>query len=227
MATTIWWPCDLRPRLRWVVPAQDGAANFSNTQHEGRTWHITFEKPPWNLHQSLQYSGCSVEQLASALNVIYPSSPRNAPSSVSRSLYLLPIPYLFKVVEARDMVELEEASTSVAALTSLKSAVLKRKTMPSQWARDKLFQDLSADGWRSTDLLQCINGTTVHNLLPHEPQHWRFVIISLFKTWPLPHRGWAFISAASIPAFLEWFKSRRNDVTALRNFISIRDKLSD
>lgn len=166
MATTIWWPCDLRPRLRWVVPAQDGAANFSNTQHEGRTWHITFEKPPWNLHQSLQYSGCSVEQLASALNVIYPSSPRNAPSSVSRSLYLLPIPYLFKVVEARDMVELEEASTSVAALTSLKSAVLKRKTMPSQWARDKLFQDLSADGWRSTDLLRCINRTTVHTCCP-------------------------------------------------------------
>lgn len=72
----------------------------------------------------------------------------------------------FKVIRALDMdtksnmLKLVEASPSAAALSSLKSAILRRYEIPSYWARDRMFQNLSVEGKRPTDLLRWINKTT-------------------------------------------------------------------
>lgn len=58
----------------------------------------------------------------------------------------------FNVVRALDMetksnmLELVDATSSDAAQFSLKSAVLRRNITPSYWARERIFQDLLADG---------------------------------------------------------------------------------
>lgn len=64
----------------------------------------------------------------------------------------------YKIAQALDMEtkfnisKLVVASLSVAALASLKSAVLTQYTI-SSWARDKLFHDLYFGGRRPMDLL--------------------------------------------------------------------------
>lgn len=82
--------------------------------------------------------------------------------------------HFFKVVRVLNMKSesnmLEDASSFASALASLKSAVLKRYTTPSYWARDRMVQDVS-DGRRPPNLLQWINNATECPMILNLPQH--------------------------------------------------------
>lgn len=72
----------------------------------------------------------------------------------------------FRVIRALDMettcnmLELVETIPSTAALTLLKSAVLRQYITSAYRARDKLLQERVVDGCLYTDLLRCIYNTT-------------------------------------------------------------------